>query len=210
VLYFNNWNIVKGFDQYSDLIGLLFSIIGIILAIKLYDRFGLNKKLTEKRTDLLIELLNIIKTNKFVVESKYPNGESTIRIIPKKGMVKFYGDALKNGELELFVLFNSQDNLKYTKTIILYTNNLILPKAIASKMNFLLPNWYSYDKNRSNYNVKLLYSDGRKIINDEKKWYWHEDSPLTLREYLTNYENLLVEIENWINKHSNLTEDLNI
>lgn len=206
--------VIKDFERTlsysSELLKLIFSFITLIIAINIYDQFGLNKKLTEKRVELIIELLTEIKKISFRAQIKSGVHMTNINFLPSKDIKNY----LKNNSIfeNTRVLFKLRERDEIIYKILLIKNNPILPKVISEKLEFIEPKTVKTPEKSIEFNNAKIYfsKDGESKLFEEKDWFVEFENNCTLKEYINKYEILFIEIEKWINKHSNLDDKLNI
>lgn len=198
-----------------------FSTISLIIAISLFDQFGLNKKLTEKRVELIIELLTELKKQEgfgshYKVNKSFRSNPS---FYFEKNMALVQSQRYSNNEY--------LDNLLNTKILIELTdfdigfkgvrrvlNNPIMPKSILDKAQFLSIGGGSRSINDDPEELLYLYftSEGKKklVEKDTKYWTFSSKNNCTLIEFLKKFDALFKACEDWTNNHSNMDEELNL
>jgi len=207
-------NFEKAIKHTSDILKLLFSFITLYLALKIYDRYGVDKKLTEKRTDLLIELLTELRKVQFSVLIEHRDEFSLgFHFTPSKNLDSYFKDKNIPSECwgaQVLIDFTSKQNA--VKEIMLIRSNPLLPKEISQKIEFLriVSAIFSEEvKNlKSKAKIRFPQQKGEKL--EDKDWKIDSYNDCTLKEFLIKFQQALVEIETWINKHSNLNEEFNI
>ena len=208
-LYYGNLDIT--IEKSSYILKILFSYITLIIALKIYDRFGLNKKITEKRTELIVDLLIELKKIYFRVDTIQEACGRNSPFFPKKDISKFL-DFFEEKELEYKILFLIGEKDEFLKKIETIENNPLLPKSIKEKLYFLTTKGGAHPKeNVDSYKAKIYFTKkGAEKIYDEKSWLMEWGNDCTLKEYINKFRELFEEIESWIKKHSNLSDELNI
>lgn len=202
----------KAFNNSSNFLKLFFSFITLIIALKIYDKFGINKKITEKRVELLIELLIELKKVYFKINIKTSNSEMNQPFFPSKS-IKDYLKGFDTEELSRNILFYyAGERDDFVKNIILLKNNPIMPLSIVDKLDFLeYRGGSSPQKQIELYTAKVYFTqNGAKNLDEKGKWIVDYKNDCTVEEFILKFESLFIEIENWINEYSNLKDELNI
>lgn len=212
----------KIFKYTREALILEFSIISLIIAISLYDQFGLNKKLTEKRVELIIELLTELKRQDgfgthYKINGGFISNPSFYfqKNIAKKN-IEIYSD-----DNSLYDILNSPiamelddfDNaFKRTREIL---NNPIMPELIVEKSQFLrMDGGIGINKNNQPQKLVFLHftNEGKiKLVKKEtKSWVHSNKNNCSLLEFLEKFDSLFKACKDWTDKHSNMDEELNL
>ncbi len=202
----------------KELLFFDFALISFIMAIILFDQYGLNKKLTEKRVELVIELLT---------ELKKQEGFGAYPRIKEKDMGKFSfyyeKNMAKKASREKFfvdwihkpIVMESNDLINGFKKVREVINNPIMPLSIVDKSQFLIASG-GIGGSKLNDSPELLYiyftSEGNKeyIETKAKHWVFSNNNRCTLLEFLQKFDDLFIACEDWINKHSDIDVELNL
>lgn len=209
--------------KYGKEIAVLeFSSISIYLAFRLYDQFGLNKKLTEKRVELIIELLTELKRQKgfgthYEIKDKIWSNPA---FYFEKNMVRKAIDYYSNYESLKGVLdskftmdLNDFDNgFQKVKEVL---NNPIMPKSIIDKAQFLETGGGTggkivTDENEMTYLYFTQEGKNKLIKKDTQHWCFSYNNNCKLIEFLQKFDDLFEACEKWTNNHSNIDEGLNL
>ena len=227
-IFFISWIIIHNdfvFEKIikfsKELVIFEFSTISLIMAISLFDKFGINKKLTEKRVELIIELLTELKKLEGFGSHYKVKGEtlSNPSFYFQKNMVELYQETFSNDDffknlLNTKILINSPDFDFAFNSVRKVLNNPIMPKEIIDKAQFLTIAGGSRSyKNEPETLLYLYFSqDGKKklIQRDTKHWVNSRNNDCTLKEFLNKFDNLFKACEIWTNKHSDIDEELNL
>lgn len=198
----------KTWSYFTDSLKLLFTALTTVIALKIYDRFGLNKKLSEKRTELIVELLIELK-------KIYFRADIDDRIWAPFSISKDMSNQLKHIDAKdqnIKILFHSEDFDIATEKILILKNNPLMPKSISEKLSFIeISGGQNSRELREIHKTKLFFT--RKSIDDrkeEKHWMVKSNNNCSLKEFILKFNEVFIEIEIWIEKHSNLDEKLNI
>lgn len=210
-LYFYYCDLDKSLGKTSEILKILFSFVTLIIALKIYDRFGLNKKIAEKRTELIVDLLIELKNKSFRIDVQTNGKRTNMLFLPKKNIYN-YLQVLSKDQLNSKVFFLLEEKENLFKKIELIENHPLLPKAIRSKLEFLtVKSGFRPEINPELHTAQICYSnEGVKKLEDKKLWFIIFNNNCSLKEYLIKYQSLFEEIDKWINKYSNLSDELNI
>jgi hypothetical protein len=116
------------------IISAIATLATLIIAILLYDKFGLGQKLIVKQTDKVFELVDLLKGKVITVKTKgfsYFIRPSIHQLKLLKSMSHFKNDAQKE------ILISDEDYTIGLKDIMSIKRSYWLPKEIQEKMNFL-------------------------------------------------------------------------
>jgi len=143
IIIHNDFNLEKVAKYSKELALFEFAVISIIIAISVFDQFGLNKKLTEKRVELIIDLLTELKNQKgfgchyklkeklFMATSFYFEKDMAKKAIERYSN-RDSGDVL-NARF-MMDLSNFDNGFAKIREVV---NNPIMPKSIVDKIQFL-------------------------------------------------------------------------
>ncbi|MDO6744815.1 hypothetical protein Q4553_09525 [Tenacibaculum soleae] len=201
----------------------LFSLISITIAISVFDRFGLNKKITEKRIELITELLTELKKQNGFGSSYRGGCFANPSFYYQKNMVKvnkeIYSkiDGLDN-LLNTRILFSSNDFFNDFKNVRRVLNNPLMPKSIIDKAQFLKESNknFGYPTTTTNHPSKELFlyftlEYKEKLLKDEtEEWMFRFNDSYTLKDFLKEFDVLFDACEKWTIKYSNVIEELNL
>ena len=198
----------KTWSYFTDALKLLFTALTTIIALKIYDRFGLNKKLSEKRTELIVELL--IELKKIYFRAQIDNRISAPFYASKNMDNQFKHIEVKDQNIK--ILLHLEDFDTATEKIIILKNNPLMPPSISEKLTFLEKSGGQINPElREIHRTKLFFT--KKSIEagkEENHWMVKSNNNCSLKEFVLKFNELFIEIEVWIDKHSNLDEKLNI
>ena len=198
-------------DMSGYLISTISSVVTIIIAFLLFDRFGVSKKTLDKNVETVFELLEVIKSKIIYAEYEFDTGTYHSAISISDNLGEFKNNKIM---LEKDILFNYEDINNGLSEINQFATNIWLPIQIKDKINKISllsatsvkDNFLSKNKCfRVSFN---LYPEARK--EKEIIWYMTNDKETTFNEFLTNLEDLVAEIKTWLNNHSNFDLELNI
>ncbi len=180
------------------ILGAIVSVTTLIIAILLFDRFGVNAKFKEKQVDTVIELATLLKKMNITATSTrmtyYAHAMQSSEDI--RNSVLFYKtDAGKT------ILFpgNFEDLIKNLYTI---RDSYWMPSEIKNRMKvFEIYGTYDVDNALDDQYVRLDFDGGSNGV-------WVATIPKVTFEMLNiNLHNIFIEIETWLKKHSNVLPD---
>lgn len=196
----------------GSLISSIASTVTIIVALLLFDRFGVSKKTLDKNVETVFKLLEVIKSKTIYAEYESDSGvEYNAAISIHENLEQF---KLNKEMLEKDILFNYEDINNGLSEIHQFRASVWLPVQIRKKIEkilFLSVSSVNDSFIKKNKCVKIyfhLYPEARK--EKEVRWYKTNQKETTFNEFLSNLEDLAAEIKSWLNKHANSELELNI
>ncbi len=187
------------------------SFITLIIAILIYDRFGYRKIIFEKKLDIVLKLLEKIKSTQIIVsyENREERKMSICSVMINQEEVNRLNETLNP---KAYVVFSIEELNTYFKEMNLMCSNIYMPKEISKRLEFISITYLegvTGNKTYENENIKLSINKNVGNISSLDGWYkTHED--LSFETFTNNYFTCVNTIENWINKYSSIRADLNI
>jgi hypothetical protein len=193
----------EDFNQTLNIIGTLISSIAglmtLLIAIMLFNKFGIETPLLQKNTEVVFSFLEEFKKTSFQIQGKSFGLFIRIQDQHHKHFEDWYGQKL---------LFSTEYSAGLEKLIKL-SESPFMPKSIYEKVNklsFYILSMDVKDEDLDKYaTVQVL---GQPLIGTKFGRINHQD--MTLFEFLNILDDLKTEIKNWISKNSNYSPDLNI
>lgn len=188
-------------DTYLSVISVSFTALGavatswtLVIAVYLYDRFGLEAKFIEKQTDKVLELANLLKGKTIIVRA---SGHKYL-IRPSREQLQTF-NSLKNYQNDKTrkILISQDDYEKSLGDIIAIMRSYWLPEEIKTKMEFLNIPIIDNVETSSYDNYACL--DFQAVT--DKKWVIPLPE-MTFENFNNGLHDLVMTIENWIVKHS--------
>lgn len=196
-------------DTISSILLLSFTAVGtvatiatLVIAIFLYDRFGLEGKFMEKQTEKVLELVDLIKGKTITVKVK--NFNYLVRPSRKQldALNKF---TFYQRDCKKIILVSPDDYELALRKINAVRRSYWLPKKIKEKMIFLEIVGFATIENPQE--EKYVRFDFHETIIEN----WMLAIPETTFEYFNNnLYDLVFEIENWLSNHSEIPIDLKL
>lgn len=183
-------------------VGTVATLWTLVIAVYLYDRFGLESKFIEKQTDKVLELVDLLKGKTIVVKSTGFN----YFIRPSRTQLQQF-NSFKNyqNDKDKKVLISPDDFDKSTREIIAIMRSYWLPEDIKKKMEFLKI-WGITKFNENSFDAYVRF-DFQTIADDN----WAVPFPeMTFGSFNNNLHDLILTIENWLSKHSGIELDLKL
>jgi len=176
------------------------SFITVVIAILLYNKYGIDKTIKDKNLEVSLKLLEEIK--------------KTVITFSNKNFSAFYRPATWSYEI-----FESHYSTKLLfpdtyysdlEFIVKYSSNLFLPKEIKQKLDKIIPSSmgsHSETTDLTEYaNVSIRGSKSNKwemnILNNEKD--------ITMYDYFIKWDDLITTIQDWCDNNSSSKVELNI
>lgn len=177
----------------------LATLITLIIALLLYNKYGIEETVLQKRTEAVIALLSELKKTRFVFESP----DSNYYMIRIKWIEKNYFEEKYSEEL----VFSSNYYIGMEKLTAL-VDDLFLPKTIVEKysnLQFIVMTNLKPEELKKYTKVDIA---GYKNP-DNIKYGFLNDKKMTLIDFITYITDLKSEAENWLKENSNKDVDLN-
>ena len=187
-------------DHIAFLIAAVCSIITVVVAILLYDKYGVGSKIVDKNLQLVLQAIEVLKKTNAFAKCENDNGSYILRLnfwtteISQLDMMKRY--------LDDPVYFRISYAYAFEKLFQLCQDPL-LPKSISEKIKnlqlYLLPD-SNQNINDSRYAVISAHYEGVQDLDDSVvgKFNGHD---MTLREYILKYEAVKTAIKQWLKEH---------
>lgn len=184
----------------ATLIAAICSVLTFVIAILLFNKFGIDAALMDKRKDIVFQLLEKISVLVYSVENEKYFFTIKLGTIEKEKLDEFYNRKLSfsidyyNDLAELFQI----------------ANNPFTPISIFQKMQAIQPQVISFDipeAEKDNY-AKVYLFGHRKI---DIQFGRLNMTDITLCEFIKPYSNLKNAVVQWIKNNTSInTSDLNI
>ena len=177
----------------------LISYITLMIAFTLYDRYSAGNKLNNKTLDIVIDYVEFLSKNTFLLESyKYKNGKNQ-----KTGfsIIDFKSDLNLTENNQTKLLINAKSFIKFYASMVQYINSPWMPEEIKLVSAFLKPreinNLEHFDELKED--ILLLQVCGNEFNNED----------LMKLNNINNYQELedsiiklMDTINDWINKQA--------
>jgi len=184
-----------------------------IIALLFYDKFGIGKKILDKQTETVIELLEKCKNIHFIVENTIDTQKGVTEILIIRGFSKdlsYFKSKIRN---EKFVFFNFNNYNNEMNQVLSFSKNIWLPPEIKGVLSFLdLYSLNGIDLSSSIYkdNYIFININGRTPKEEKFNIGKKNDNEIKYLDFIENIEKSVLSIEKWINQHSNIKFQLNI
>lgn len=184
----------------SSLISAFFSILAFLLAFLLFNKFGIDNSLLEKRTDVVFRLLNQINGLVYSIENERYFFTLSLGSSERKNIEEYYG---------VKVSF-SNEYFNDIEKLFEIVNSPFTPKSIVAKMEPLRNQILSFDvSDVDKINYAKVYAYGHRNENDQFGRMNHTD--MTLYDFIVSYTEIKETIVTWIKENTTIkTLDLNI
>lgn len=184
----------------TNIITAICSLGTLVLAILLYNKYGIDSKLIEKNTDIVFKLIAEVNKSFFIVEG--PESNNFLLIV-----------RLNNNNLnEIFSEYLSQ-SICFTKEyfdildpIISLCNDSFMPPTIVEASKSLSVNCIVGIKDYRKY--AIIKRDAAKLSDDNFVGLLNEKE-ITLGEYITKFQEFKNVIRQWLQLHSDNSVEIN-
>lgn len=183
----------------STLISAIAGLLTLLIAILLFNKFGIETPLLQKNTEIVFSFLEEFKKTSFFIQGK----TFALMVRTQDQHHKLFEDWYSQ---KLLFSANYSSGLDRLLKI---SESPFMPKSIYEKMDklrFYMLTMDVKDDNLDDY--AIVQVAGQSLIEEKFGRFNHQD--MTLFEFLILIDDLKTEIKNWINKHSNYSPDLNI
>ncbi len=189
-----NENIVSGINIISGFATLL----TLVIALLLYNKFGIEKSLLDKQTNKVFELLESLNKSFIFIEGS----RIMMKFKPTRPYYKIF-----ESHYDKKLLF-SPTYMEGLENVWKYSNDIFLPKSIAKRLNKL--QIYMLAKKEEN-----LDDDQLRVYvptkSDVKEYFGMANNKETVFiDFVTNWNELVDEIKSWISKNSSMKSELNL
>lgn len=172
------------------------TVATLIIALLLYDRFGLNSKLVEKQTEKVLELIDSLRKVSFSItiqtKQTYFIRASRSHLKALKTIDTFKIDSQKR------ILVSIDSYIESIKEISLIGESYWLPQKIKQKLKFL--EIMATIKVSEELDFVKLKS---KLHGDKEDWVATLPE-LTFGEFVDDLYNLIEEVDTWIKEHTDI------
>lgn len=183
-------------------VGAIAMIVTMLIAIFLYDRFGLEAKFIEKQTDKVLELADLLKGKTITVFGE--GGSYYIR--PSRSQLTTF-NSFPNYKVDCkkIILLSLEDSEKALKEIVDLKRSYWLPKVIREKMEFLEIRVCIKVDNPSDESFVTFNFNFPVVGNMIKPL-----PEMTFEDFNRKLRDLVQVIEEWLEKHSEIPIDLKL
>ena len=186
-------------------LGAFASLFTLVLAIILYQRFGLESKFVEKKADTVLALAECLKGK--VIIANYEEGHFFIRpeVIQINKFVEDY-PMFKKLLKKIVTVKSEDDYYESMKPILRFTIDPWLPEEIKEKLKLLDFSWYLEVNMEDSLDKYAEFDFGT----DEKRLPILPGPEITVEQFIMRYSDLVLEINNWLRKHCDIVIDLKL
>ncbi len=189
-----NDNIVSG----VNLIAGFSSLLTLIIALLLFNKFGIETSLLEKQTNQVFELLENLNKSIILVRGNHV----FMRFNPAKPYQKFYE---KYYDRKLMFSTRYVEGLE---NVWKYCDNVFLPKEIATKLRGL--QIYMISDIKEEVNEDDLKVSAPFKSEENEKFGKGNNKDILMIDFVSNWNDLIEEIKKWISTNSSVKSELNL
>ncbi len=221
-----------------QMIGALSSLLTFFIAIVLFNKFGIEKSIIERNTEVVLTLLEKLRKQVFLMDVVVKQ-RVAINFSPMSGLKEVAGDLAAYKD---FPLIFGKSYIKQLEEVQQLVDNLFMPREIAQKFEILRFNYGTFPKDEMSDNYIIvkarptadelnesIYAEIDKVhkLNLDSKVLearvdalvrsLHHESPClfnnratSLEDFARNWNHLVEAIKVWLKKNSNLRLSLNI
>ena len=194
----NNDTIISVLSLSFTAVAAIATVATFIIAVLLYDRFGLERKFIENQTEKVFELADLLKGK--VITARIDKYNYLIRPsrtqLNEFNSLPFYPQYCKKR-----IAISMEDYYLSLGEILVIKRSYWLPSEIKEKMKFL--------------EIALIYPSTEDCVKLEFKKgesrEWNFTIPeMTFESFIMNLHDLVKAIEDWLEKHSAIPIDLKL
>lgn len=209
--------IAKSLVVATTMLSGLSALMTLILAIIVFDRFGLGQKSQDKSFETVLKLYNALSNLCFSIEYFVnEDPENSLECSESKGVLfvrSYFPDATLrdiDGEYLKSPMVVTYSCIEALEGITTYTNDLFLPFSVKQHLDKFLVHCFTEFKGTSIYTV--LSTTKRNIDRkyDFQKLFVLNHNQLTTEQFLDDYKGLKLSIRNWLISHGANDKDINI
>jgi hypothetical protein len=204
-------------DDITSWFSFIVDVITLIIALVLLEKFGLDKRINERRQDVMIELMDKLSEKSVTIEAKSHSGNLHVNsfnlfsdeVIPivKLSDLGFQDHSIKNKKL----IFD-RNYPEAIEEIGKYSSNFWIPKDIKKKISDACMYIITFDDklnpNDPNY-IKVRFSLGYDSIPADKDIkYGTSAVNADLIQYINNWINLRTAIMNWLKNNTEFSSEV--
>jgi len=183
----------------TGIVGAICSLMTLIIALILFDRYGLKKSMTEKRAEASLKLLERIRQLKFFIKGE----DSFILYSP---LNQWQSDYEKFNEM---LLVFDKSYLEFLINYFKEFNTLYLPPKIAEKLRNVEPTSISYNI-ESYQRGKYLEVRIPGFSKENERFGKFNNSDLNFYNFQNLWIEMVDELEAWLKSSNIQFEDLNV
>ena len=194
--------LISVLSESFTVVGTIATLATFVIAILLYDRFGLEGKFVAKRTDKVLELIDLLKGKVITVKGK--GFEYFVR--PSRSqLIDFNRMSFYKNDCKKAILMRMDDYNRGTNDLLALRRSYWLPSEIKEKMKFLaIAGLVKLEDFTDEKFIKLNFGFDS---NEE----WRSTLPeMTFENFNVNLHDLIKEIEDWLKKYSSISLDLKL
>lgn len=187
-------------DVFNWLSGLS-SLVTLIIALLLFDKYGLNKKIDEKKQDVVLELLDELSNSILIIDTNLTRGgriSVPYVIASEKSSISFV-------DFENKILIFSEDYTLSIFRIGKYSKKYWMPKSIKEKLNQACIFGIVFNDKLDPFDekfVRVRFSSEITNSNDNDLKYGVSVVALDIDTYINRWVELHQCIIKWINDHA--------
>ena len=189
-----NESIVSG----VNLISGIASFLTLLIALLLYNKFGIETSLLEKQTKQVFELLENLNNYSVLLQGK----DVFMTLNPAKPYRKFYEEYY---ERKLVFSVKYIEGLQH---IWKHVDNVFLPKEIANKLSLLQV--YLISNLKEEIEDNQLKVSAPFAMDEVEKFGEGNDKNTNLMTFISDWVDLIEEIKKWIRNNSSMNSELNL
>jgi hypothetical protein len=194
-------------DLAASLLSAFATVITMVLAILLYNRFGIEQDVLRQQFDAVLSLLKTLAGLRLVMTARTPAGEAVMQISPfdpiPGGFLDEYLDMKMAFSTKVFTILNPLHD---------HMRDVFLPVSIADRLKPLAPGVLQYAPQDQDQNVPVVFfgASADDATPDQLKPCLYNGRAMDLREFLEHWAKLVEAINEWLQSNAANAPMLNI
>jgi hypothetical protein len=178
------------------------SFLTLIVALLLFNKFGIERTLLERQTNAVICFLEALKK----IQLHVHDGRQHIYFTVERRNARLFEDIG-----DRIVVFHSSTS-KELEEAQKASENIFMPREISGRFSPLVPVMFSGVRSDESESQHYFKVEGPHRSDDSKDdWYGHAyDNKTTIAEYIGLWNNVVDAVNKWLQRNSSLHVHLNI
>jgi hypothetical protein len=188
-------------------VAALQTIVTLIIAYLLYDRFGTSKKLLDKQNEVVLEFIEELRKIRLSVYLVNSETITTYHTAIRRDLKKM----VKPSHLDRHVMVSKNFGWQSTKKMDKLLNHPLFPPDLKKNLDILnfsiLTADLEFDRKKYAFISFVPLEDTDHF--EQNMWMFPGEGKLLLGDYIGEIESAIRSIEGWVNRESSIQINLN-